>query len=81
VTTVCTATDPQVTVTEGETTNDVQRVTTPADPEVTVARESLDPLVTEASAPGAPIVTYSTRGTGDTCYNNPATAEQRASRC
>ncbi|MDN4611160.1 hypothetical protein [Arthrobacter burdickii] len=81
VNTICASTAPEVIVTDGATTDDVQRVTAPADSEVTVTRENIDPLVTGTSAPGQPIVTTSTRGTGATCYNNPATAEQRASRC
>jgi hypothetical protein len=81
VSTVCSPTTPEVTVTDGATTFDEQVVVTPADPEITVTRETLAPLVTETRAPGKPIVTTSTRGTGQTCYNNPSTAEQRKNRC
>jgi hypothetical protein len=81
VTTVCSPAQPQVTVTEGQTTFDEQVVVTPAAPEVTVTRETLAPLVTESRAPGEPVVTTTTRGTGKTCYNNPSTSEQRKNRC
>jgi hypothetical protein len=81
VNTVCTPTDPEVTVTEGETTFAEEVVVTPAPPQVTETRETLDPIVTESRAPGEPVVTTSTRGTGKTCYNNPSTSDQRKNRC
>jgi hypothetical protein len=81
VSTLCTPVAPRITVTDGTTTDRVETASVPTAPVVTVTREDLNPIVTETSAPGQPIVTTSTRGTGATCYNNPATAEQRASRC
>lgn len=54
---------------------------TPADPDITMTERELEPLVVETSRPGDPVVTTSTRGTGQTCYNNPSTAEQRRNTC
>jgi cytoskeletal protein RodZ len=70
-----------VTVTEGETRQEVTTATVPAEPVVTVTREDIEPLVVETEAPGAPIVTTDVRSTGETCYNNPSNAEQRSNRC
>ncbi|WP_460668513.1 hypothetical protein [Kocuria himachalensis] len=54
---------------------------TPADPAVTTTRRELAPLSAETSRPGEPVVMTSTRGTGQTCYNNPSNAEQRRNTC
>jgi hypothetical protein len=54
---------------------------TPIAPEITTTDRELEPLVVETSRPGNPIVETSTRGTGQTCYNNPSTAEQRRNTC
>ncbi len=54
---------------------------TPMDPDITTTESELEPLRAETSRPGEPVVTTSTRGTGQTCYNNPSTAEQRRNTC
>ncbi|MBA3719267.1 MAG: hypothetical protein H0W95_03110 [Nocardioidaceae bacterium] len=79
--TVCTATAPEVTSRDGQTTNDVTTETVPAAPVVTVTREDIADLVVVTEAPGAPIVTTEVRSTGEACYINPSTAEQRRNRC
>ncbi|MEX5301218.1 hypothetical protein [Kocuria sabuli] len=56
-------------------------VCTPTAPDVTTTDRELEPLVVETSRPGESIVTTSARGTGQTCYNNPSTAEQRRNTC
>jgi hypothetical protein len=53
----------------------------PTSPATTTSERELDPLSVESSRPGEPIVTTSTRGTGQTCYNNPSTPEQRRNSC
>jgi hypothetical protein len=50
-------------------------------PDVAVTEEQLEPTVVESEAPGEPIVTTSVRATGESCYNNHSTAEQRRNRC
>ena len=79
--TVCTPAEPVITSEDGETTQDVHTATVSAEPVVTVTREDIDPLVVEIEAPGAPIVDEEVRSTGETCYNNPSTAQQRRNRC
>lgn len=81
VATVCAPTEAEVTITEGGTTYAEQEVVTPTAPVITEEREALAPLVVVTRAPGQPIITTRVTGTGQTCYNNPATAEQRANRC
>jgi hypothetical protein len=81
VTTLCAPTEAEVTATDGETTYTEEEVITPTAPVITEERENLEPLVAVTRTPGQPIVTTQTTGTGQTCYNNPATAEQRANRC
>lgn len=56
-------------------------VCAPADPELSTTERELEPLSAETSRPGEPIVTTSTRGTGETCQNNPSNAEQRRNAC
>ncbi|MFF0991395.1 hypothetical protein [Kocuria nitroreducens] len=56
-------------------------VCTPTDPKITTTNRELEPLIVETSRPGDPVVTTSTRGTGQTCYNNPSNAEQRRNTC
>ena len=54
---------------------------TPTDPAITTTERQLAPLSVETSRAGQPVVTTSTRGTNQTCYNNPSTAEQRRNAC
>ncbi|OLT08544.1 hypothetical protein BJF77_12620 [Kocuria sp. CNJ-770] len=54
---------------------------TPTAPAVTETERELEPLSVETSRPGEPVVTTSTSGTGQTCYNNPSSAEQRRNAC
>ncbi|MFF0904456.1 UNVERIFIED_CONTAM: hypothetical protein RF653_12325 [Kocuria sp. CPCC 205316] len=56
-------------------------VCAPTTPVVTPSERELEPLVVETRRPGEPIVETSTRGTGQTCYNNPSNAEQRRNTC
>ena len=79
--TVCTATTPIVTTRDGDTTQEESRQVVPALPVVTVTREVIAPLVVETETPGAPIVTTQVRSTGETCFKNPSTAEQRRNAC
>ncbi len=79
--TVCSPTAPVVTVRDGETRDDVNTDTVEAAPVVTVTREAIEPLVVETEAPGTPIVEQDLRTTGESCFKNPSTAEQRRNRC
>ncbi|WP_258802963.1 hypothetical protein [Pseudarthrobacter sp. NS4] len=46
-----------------------------------VTHEDIEPPVDETETPGAPIVTTDVRSSGETCYNNASTPEQRRNRC
>lgn len=78
---VCTATTPTTTVVPGETFEREAIVVTEAAPVITTETRTLDPLEVTTSAAGTPIVDVQTRSTGETCFKNPSTAEQRRNRC
>ena len=56
-------------------------VCTPIEPVITEERETLEPLSVTTDTPGEPIVETSTRGTGQSCFKNASTAEQRRNAC
>ncbi len=59
----------------------VTEETVPAAPLVETTEKKAPDMVVVTETEGAPIVTEEVRSTGETCYKNPATPEQRRNRC